>query len=124
LSVSSLLVVFPTSWRGIWLVTWKKGSSHQRLPYNDIVEEALCFGWIDSRPRSLGTDRSAILVTPAVDGTFIWTPSHDQRPHSFSTALLRSLVMGGWVARSRAWPARPLVAPAEFVPLPAVGRPG
>ena len=25
---------------GIWLVTWKKGSSHQRLPYNDIIEEA------------------------------------------------------------------------------------
>ena len=35
---------------GIWLVTWKKDSGHPRLPYHDIAEEALCFGWPDSRP--------------------------------------------------------------------------
>jgi hypothetical protein len=35
---------------GIWLVTYKKDSGHPRLPYNDIVEEALCFGWAGSRP--------------------------------------------------------------------------
>lgn len=34
----------------IWLVTRKKDSGHPRLPYHDIAEEALCFGWPDSRP--------------------------------------------------------------------------
>lgn len=32
----------------IWLIFYKKSSGKQRLPYNDAVEEALCFGWIDS----------------------------------------------------------------------------
>ena len=32
---------------GIWLVTYKKNHKYY-LPYNDIVEECLCFGWVDS----------------------------------------------------------------------------
>lgn len=32
----------------IWLVFWKKASGRQRLGYAEAVEEALCFGWIDS----------------------------------------------------------------------------
>ncbi|MEW6511038.1 MAG: YdeI/OmpD-associated family protein [Bacteroidota bacterium] len=32
----------------IWLVYYKKNSGKPRIPYNDAVEEALCFGWIDS----------------------------------------------------------------------------
>ena len=32
----------------IWLIYYKKNSKKLRIPYNDAVEEALCFGWIDS----------------------------------------------------------------------------
>jgi uncharacterized protein YdeI (YjbR/CyaY-like superfamily) len=32
----------------IWLLYYKKNSSKPRIPYNDAVEEALCYGWIDS----------------------------------------------------------------------------
>lgn len=32
----------------IWLIYYKKSSGKPRIPYNDAVEEALCFGWIDS----------------------------------------------------------------------------
>jgi uncharacterized protein YdeI (YjbR/CyaY-like superfamily) len=32
----------------IWLIYYKKQSSKLRIPYNDAVEEALCYGWIDS----------------------------------------------------------------------------
>jgi uncharacterized protein YdeI (YjbR/CyaY-like superfamily) len=32
----------------IWLIYYKKHSKKTRIPYNDAVEEALCFGWIDS----------------------------------------------------------------------------
>jgi uncharacterized protein YdeI (YjbR/CyaY-like superfamily) len=37
----------------IWLVYYKKESGRPRIPYNDAVEEALCYGWIDSttKPR-------------------------------------------------------------------------
>ena len=32
----------------IWLIYYKKHSGKSRIPYDDAVEEALCFGWIDS----------------------------------------------------------------------------
>ena len=32
----------------IWLIYNKKNSNKPRIPYNDAVEEALCYGWIDS----------------------------------------------------------------------------
>jgi uncharacterized protein YdeI (YjbR/CyaY-like superfamily) len=34
---------------GVWLVYAKKHSGLPSLTYNDAVEEALCFGWIDSK---------------------------------------------------------------------------
>lgn len=48
---------------GIRLVTWKKGDPRY-LPCNDIVEEALCFGRVDSLPRKLDAARSMILLSP------------------------------------------------------------
>jgi uncharacterized protein YdeI (YjbR/CyaY-like superfamily) len=35
--------------REAWLVFYKKPSGKPRIPYNDAVEEALCFGWIDGK---------------------------------------------------------------------------
>ena len=37
------------SYTGVWLVYAKKHSGIPTLTYNDTVEEALCFGWIDSK---------------------------------------------------------------------------
>lgn len=39
--------------RDIWLIYYRKESGKARIPYNDAVEEALCYGWIDSltKPR-------------------------------------------------------------------------
>jgi len=38
---------------GIWLVYYKKDSGKTRVSYNDAVEEALCYGWIDSTLRPI-----------------------------------------------------------------------
>jgi len=43
----------------IWLIYSKKGSGKPRIPYNDAVEEALCFGWIDSTTGKLDENRYA-----------------------------------------------------------------
>lgn len=43
----------------IWLVYPKKHTGKPRVAYNDAVEEALCFGWIDSTVRTLDADRFA-----------------------------------------------------------------
>ncbi|HKP16630.1 MAG TPA: hypothetical protein VJT85_11205, partial [Gemmatimonadaceae bacterium] len=49
---------------GIWLVFDKKSSRPDRLAYVDAVEEALCYGWIDSTVRSIDDTRYVQLMTP------------------------------------------------------------
>jgi len=48
----------------IWFVFPKKNSGLPAVSYNDAVEEALCFGWIDSTIRSLDEDRKIQRFTP------------------------------------------------------------
>ncbi len=36
---------------GVWLIYYKKESGNPRVAYDEAVEEALCFGWIDQLPR-------------------------------------------------------------------------
>jgi uncharacterized protein YdeI (YjbR/CyaY-like superfamily) len=49
---------------GVWLVSFKKATGRPRVEYNDAVEEALCFGWIDSLVRTLDDERTMQLFTP------------------------------------------------------------
>ena len=49
---------------GVWLVRYKTHTGAQSLPYEDMVREALCFGWIDSLVKRLDDDRYAVKVTP------------------------------------------------------------
>jgi uncharacterized protein YdeI (YjbR/CyaY-like superfamily) len=48
----------------IWLVYYKKGTGKPRIEYNDAVEEALCFGWIDSTVRAIDEKRFAQRFSP------------------------------------------------------------
>ena len=50
--------------RGVWVVSWRKASGREELPYEELVEEALCFGWIDSTVGVLDDDRAVQLMTP------------------------------------------------------------
>ena len=50
--------------RGAWIVSWKKHVADKYVDAVAIGEEALCFGWIDSLPRTLDADRSMHLLTP------------------------------------------------------------
>ncbi len=42
----------------------KKSTGEQRILYNDAVEEALCFGWIDSTNKTLDKDHTMQRFTP------------------------------------------------------------
>ncbi|MEM6255013.1 MAG: YdeI/OmpD-associated family protein [Cyanobacteria bacterium P01_D01_bin.156] len=53
-----------TQTESIWLVTYKKHTGSRYVPYDAVVEEALCFGWIDSLPRKLDSDRTMLLLSP------------------------------------------------------------
>jgi uncharacterized protein YdeI (YjbR/CyaY-like superfamily) len=49
---------------GIWLVAHKDHTGVAAVPYEDVVRQALCFGWIDSLIKRLDEDRYARKVTP------------------------------------------------------------
>jgi uncharacterized protein YdeI (YjbR/CyaY-like superfamily) len=48
----------------IWLVYYKKDSGRPRVPYSDAVEEALCYGWIDSIMKPIDANRYAQRFSP------------------------------------------------------------
>jgi len=48
----------------VWLVYYKKHTRKPRVPYNEAVEEALCFGWIDSIVKTIDDDTYMQKFTP------------------------------------------------------------
>lgn len=49
---------------GVWLCSWRTATGRPRCPYPEVVEEAICFGWIDSTANTLDEERGLQLVTP------------------------------------------------------------
>ena len=49
--------------RGMWLCSWKSTTGRPSCPYPEAVEEALCFGWIDSTVVTLDAERGLQLMT-------------------------------------------------------------
>lgn len=50
--------------REIWLIYYKKHTGQPTVPYDDAVEEALCFGWIDGKVQRLDDERYMQRYTP------------------------------------------------------------
>ena len=48
----------------VWLIYYKKQTGLPRIPYDDAVEEALCFGWIDSIVKRIDDEKFAQRFTP------------------------------------------------------------
>ncbi|WP_133272027.1 YdeI/OmpD-associated family protein [Hymenobacter radiodurans] len=79
----------PTSWRawlvahyasspGVWLVLYKKASGRRQMTYAEAVEEALCYGWIDSLPRLRDENCFHLLFTPRKPRS-VWSKVNKQR---------------------------------------------
>ena len=58
-----------TRTESIWLVSYKKHVADKYVSWDEIVEEAICFGWIDSLPRKLDENRSMLLLSPRRKGS-------------------------------------------------------
>jgi uncharacterized protein YdeI (YjbR/CyaY-like superfamily) len=86
---------------GCWAVTWRRGSSGPVVGYEDLVEEALCVGWIDSHARRVDEGRTGLLFTPRRPGSG-WARSNKERVDRLQAAGL--MLPGGQavVARARA----------------------
>jgi uncharacterized protein YdeI (YjbR/CyaY-like superfamily) len=63
---------------GIWLVCYKKETGRPTLEYDASVEEALCFGWIDSIIKSMDDGKYCLKFTPRREGSQ-WSSSNKKR---------------------------------------------
>lgn len=105
---------------GIWLVTFKKAEGTAYVAYPDLVEEALCFGWIDSVKRRIDKRRSRLLMTPRKPGSG-WARSNKERVERLEregamTAAGRAAVTaaredGSWIALGEV---EALIEPADL----------
>lgn len=89
--------------KGVWLVFNKKTSGKPHLSYDEQVEEALCFGWVDSKGGKLDDERSMLYFAPRKPGSG-WSRPNKER--------IRRLLEAG------------LMAPAGLAKLEAAQRDG
>ncbi len=71
--------------RGVWLCSWRSGTGKPRCPYPEVVEEAICFGWIDSTVNVLDDSRSLQLITRRKPKSS-WTRLNRQRAADMEAA--------------------------------------
>jgi uncharacterized protein YdeI (YjbR/CyaY-like superfamily) len=63
---------------GVWLVGWKPRTGKPAIPYEEAIEEALCFGWVDSTYQSLDDERGMLWWSPRRKGS-VWARSNKER---------------------------------------------
>jgi uncharacterized protein YdeI (YjbR/CyaY-like superfamily) len=62
----------------VWLVIKKKGASLKAVSYEEAVEEALCFGWIDGKMHSVDDQHYVLRFSPRKPRS-IWSQSNRER---------------------------------------------
>lgn len=63
---------------GVWLVMWRPQTRRPRVTYEQAIEEALCFGWIDSLSNPLDDERTRLWFTPRRVGS-PWSRTNKER---------------------------------------------
>jgi len=63
---------------GVWLVTWKRRTGRPTVAYEDAVEEALCYGWIDGVLHSIDEEKSEEWFAPRRPKS-TWARSNKER---------------------------------------------
>jgi uncharacterized protein YdeI (YjbR/CyaY-like superfamily) len=76
-----------TRTEGVWLIMYKKGTGKPRVDYAEAVEEALCFGWIDSKGNKLDDERSMLWMAPRKAKTG-WSKLNKERIEKLINAKL------------------------------------
>lgn len=64
--------------RELWLLYYKKHTGRPTIPYDDAVEEALCFGWIDSIVKRIDDEKFVRKFTPRKNNSR-WSDSNRKR---------------------------------------------
>lgn len=63
---------------GVRLIFYKQTSGKPSVAMIEAIEEALCFGWVDSKMRSLDSERYSLIFTPRKPNS-PWSPGNKER---------------------------------------------
>ena len=72
---------------GVWLVMRRASAGGPRIGYEESVEQALCFGWVDSKGRSLDAERTMLWFAPRKRGSG-WARTNKERIERLTAAGL------------------------------------
>lgn len=88
----------------VWLVTFRKHAGASYVSRDDVLDELLCFGWVDGVRRKLDDDRTMQLISPR--RTHAWTASYRARAERLASegrlaepglqAIALAKASGGW----------------------------
>jgi uncharacterized protein YdeI (YjbR/CyaY-like superfamily) len=76
-----------TTSSGLFVISWKKAAGRPAMTYEQSVEQALCFGWVDSRPAKLDDERTMLWFTPRKAGSG-WARPNKERIERLTAAGL------------------------------------
>ncbi len=106
--------------RGVWLCSWRGEEHGPRCPYPEAVEEAICFGWIDSTMTTLDEARGLQMFTRRKPRS-TWTRLNRRRVEEMEAAGLMTDAGRAAVERAKAngwWtiydPVEDLIEPVEL----------
>ena len=103
---------------GVWVVTFKQSTGRPTLNYDDVVEEALCFGWVDSKSKALDAERTMVLITPRKPGGG-WSRSNKVRVERLEQAGAMTAAGLAVIAAAKADGAWTLLDSVEALEAPA-----
>lgn len=102
----------------VWIVTYKKSAGMRHVPWAEVVEEALCFGWIDSLPRKLDGERSMFLLSTRKTGS-AWSAINKAKVEKLTAAGLMTPAGMAKVVAAKAGGSWSFLDDVEMLQLPA-----
>lgn len=102
---------------GVFVVYFKKSARRSGPSYEDLIEEALCYGWIDGTARSVDTERTSLWFCPRRKGSG-WAATNKERIIRLRAAGLMSPAGEAAIARAEADGSWTLLDRSESLVLP------
>ncbi|WP_062301356.1 YdeI/OmpD-associated family protein [Demequina subtropica] len=103
---------------GVWVAVWRRGSGRSGIAYEDIVRQALCFGWIDAVTKRLDEDRTLQYCAPRKRGSG-WARTNKARIEELERAGLMAPAGAAVIAAAKADGSWTVLDSVEALEVPA-----
>jgi len=104
--------------RGVHVISWRPRTGKPRLEYDDAIEEALCFGWVDSSGGVIDDERAKLYFAPRRPGS-VWAASNKARVERLRAAGLMTAAGESVIERAQADGSWTVLDSAERLEMPA-----